>query len=179
MKPLAWTPAVAVACALVAGACSSSSGSNGGDERDASPADAGHPGDAAAPEDHSVADAAAADTGAPLPDAGPPEAASPDAASECAPPVAQGPACGVCVATNCESTWCTCHGDPSNADDAGVTGCERFVKCAQSCVATDAGNPTACLQQICAVAPFSTVEQHEGQAFVDCLVQYCASECAQ
>ncbi|HEY1697388.1 MAG TPA: hypothetical protein VGG39_34740 [Polyangiaceae bacterium] len=179
MKPLAWTTALAVACALVAGACSSSSGGSNVEGHDAGLLDAGHPGDAAVPEDHAVADTAPGDAGASLPDAEVPDAASPDAGAECAPPVAQGPACGVCIATNCESAWCTCRSDPSNADDAGVTGCERFVKCTQNCVATDAGTPTACLQQICAVAPFSTVEQNEGQAFVDCLVQYCASECAQ
>ncbi|HEY6459191.1 MAG TPA: hypothetical protein VIY73_03540 [Polyangiaceae bacterium] len=182
MRPLAWTPAVAVACAcaLAAAACSSSSGgSNGGAERDGGVADAGHGGDAAAVEDHAVVDAPSADTA--IADAGfpAPDGASPDAGEQCAPPSSQGAACGACIATNCEAAWCACRNDPNNPDDAGISGCERFVKCTQECVATDAGTPTACLQQICAVAPFSSVETQEGQAFVSCLVQYCASECPQ
>jgi hypothetical protein len=177
MRLLSSAPALAVGWTLVLAACSSSSGGSGGGNGgvDGGGSDASHSQDSSGGADHSTG----ADVGAS--DAGSPDDASADgpheAAVTCDPPAGQTAACDACIASNCEGAWCACRNDPANVDDAGKSGCEQFVKCAQECVADDAGTPTACLQQICAVAPLTTVEQNEGQNLVGCLVQYCASDC--
>jgi hypothetical protein len=109
--------------------------------------------------------------------------AGPDGGTDagmCQPPVSkQGPACDACITSNCETTWCACRGDTDNVNDAGVSGCLLYVECVQQCVANDAGTPTDCFGTICATASYTTNEQHEGHALVDCRVQYCSTECGQ
>lgn len=87
--------------------------------------------------------------------------------------------CDTCVAESCAPQWCTCAQDPNNTDDAGASGCERYVACVSECVATDAGLPTTCTQTLCAQAPYSTEEQLNGQDLLDCVVLYCSTTCPQ
>ena len=157
--------------ALCEGCSSSSSGAGGGATGDAGASDAGGPRDAVAA-DHAAIEAGVADTGGAL------DAAT-DAGATCAPATSKGSACSACVASNCEAAWCTCQGDPTGIDDAGNSGCLRYVACAEDCVASDAGSPTTCLQQICSGTPLNPIEEHEGQTFIDCLVQYCDAECVE
>jgi len=109
------------------------------------------------------------------------DASAPDAGDEagsCGQPLTgHGTACDGCIATNCEPIWCACAGDPVDVD--GGPGCLQYVTCVEGCVATDAGSPSDCLTSVCAVSPFTTSEQQAGHSFVDCQVQYCASECGQ
>ena len=158
---------------LGAPACSSGSGGgSGGSPADGGASDASHPRDGAV-EDHTAVEASSPDAAV--------EASSVEAGADggvtCAPPTAKGTACAACVQSNCEQAWCTCSSDPANIDDAGNSGCVRYVACAEQCVATDAGTPTDCLQKICAGVPLSPIEENEGQTLVDCLVAYCDSEC--
>jgi hypothetical protein len=90
-----------------------------------------------------------------------------------------GPVCDTCIVQNCEAVWCVCRNDPDHVDDAGRSGCLDYVRCAEVCVAMDAGTPTDCLRTICATADYTIGEQHEGQAYLDCRVQYCSRECSQ
>jgi hypothetical protein len=121
-----------------------------------------------------VLDTGAPDTAVPAPDSG-------DEAGSCGEPhTPLGTTCDGCLQTNCESTWCACAAGSSDADagDAG-SGCLQYVQCVEGCVADDAGSPTDCLTKVCAVAPFTTPQQQAGHAFLDCLVQYCGSDCGQ
>jgi hypothetical protein len=63
--------------------------------------------------------------------------------------------------------------------DGGSTGCLGYAKCVEQCVADDAGTPTSCFQTVCALATYTSTEEQEGQAFLDCLVQYCAPDCGE
>jgi hypothetical protein len=173
------TLGVAVACGASSnsgpippgdGGSSEASASDGGIDRDAAAHDAtsdtGH--DGAGP------DGGASDTG--TQDA-PDDQGGPDAAL-CAPPsTKQGATCDACITANCESMWCACRNDTDSVDDAGVSGCQRYVACAEQCVAADAGTPTDCFKNVCATSAYTSAEQKEGQTFVGCLVQYCAAEC--
>src|ERR1019366_384267 len=89
-----------------------------------------------------------------------------------------GTVCDGCIATNCEPTWCACTAGAADPDagDAG-SGWLQYVACVEGCVQSDAGTPTDCLTTVCAVMPFTTPQQQAGHSFLDCLVQYCGSEC--
>jgi hypothetical protein len=103
-----------------------------------------------------------------------------DAGVTCPPPGSQqGPTCDACIMQNCPAAWCACLADTDNVDDAGISGCIRYVGCVESCVANDGGTPTDCLQTVCATSAYTMNEQHEGQAFLDCSVQYCSTPCGQ
>jgi|SRR5579859_3559958 len=164
-----------------AGACGGASSNNpapgDGGGLDASASDGGFDREAAA-HDAAGHDAAVAEAG---PDAGTEDAAAdqggPDAPLCAAPATKQGAACDTCITANCESLWCACRNDTDSVDDAGVSGCLRYVACAEQCVAADAGTPTDCFKNVCATTAYTSAEQKEGQTFVGCLVQYCASEC--
>jgi hypothetical protein len=178
MNPFASKSTFLAVCVLaLAGAGCSSSSANGGNPADAGAGDATRPEDSAVPldaagqQDHAASDAGSAEDGG--------ESDAGEAGVWCAPPSNKTASCGTCIGSSCENAWCTCLEDPENVDDAGASGCIRYVACVETCVATDAGSPTACLQTICAVAPTTTSEQHAGQEFVDCLVQYCAADCVQ
>jgi hypothetical protein len=145
------------------------------------------PGNEVAP-DAAVADVAiakdvvtAADTGSVI-DVGVQDTAMPDSGEEgglCGEPQTMlGSTCDGCIAQNCDATWCACAADPLDAGDGG-SGCLHYVKCVEECVADDAGSPTDCLTMLCAIAPFTTPQEQAGHAFLDCLVQYCASDCGQ
>jgi hypothetical protein len=90
-----------------------------------------------------------------------------------------GAACDGCVAVNCEPAWCTCASESPAAGtvDSGGGSCLGYAKCVEDCVAQDAGSPTSCFQPICATPAYTTVEEQGGHAYLDCVVQYCASEC--
>ena len=178
MTPFASKSTFLVSCVLaLAGAGCSSSAGNSSVSTDAGAGDATRPEDTGAPADATgQQDHAAGDTGSPADGA---EGDAGEAGVWCAPPPNKTAACGTCIGSSCENAWCTCLQDPENVDDAGASGCIRYVGCVETCVATDAGSPTACLQTICAVAPTTTSEQHAGQEFVDCLVQYCAADCVE
>jgi hypothetical protein len=126
---------------------------------------------------------AAADTGSTF-EAGPHETGAPDAGEDAGycgePHTTLGTVCDGCIATSCEPMWCACAtGTPDpDAGDAG-TGCLQYAQCVEACVLADAGTPTDCLTTVCAVMPFTTPQQQAGHAFLDCLVQYCGSECGQ
>jgi hypothetical protein len=165
---------VCVGCGLLSlgfGSCDGGSSSGGGESgSDSGPSETGAPRDAFGPVDTGVADVFV-----------PVDSAGGDAGEEaglCGEPLTGlGPTCDGCIATNCEPTWCACA-DPADAADAG-TGCLGYVKCVEACVASDAGSPTDCLTTVCAVPQFPMPEQQAGHSFLDCLVQYCASECGQ
>jgi hypothetical protein len=103
------------------------------------------------------------------------------AAPACDLPVvlAADPVCNGCVEQYCDPVWCTCAGDTANVDDAGASGCERYVACVADCVLTDAGLPTTCSQTLCAHAPYSSQEQQDGQKLLDCVVLHCSMQCPQ
>ncbi len=156
---------------------SGSSGSSSGGEPDSAVVDTGAGRDVVA----------AADTGSGV-DASPHESGAPEAAVDASvdgglcgePHTTLGATCDGCVATNCEPMWCACAAgapDPE-AGDAG-SGCLQYADCVEACVRDDAGTPTDCLTTVCAVMPFTTPQQQAGHAFLDCLVQYCGSECGQ
>jgi hypothetical protein len=93
-----------------------------------------------------------------------------------------GTMCDGCIATNCDPTWCACAAGSADAGDAGDagSGCLQYVSCVEQCVEGDGGSPTDCLTTVCALnPPFTPPEQQAGHAFLDCLVQYCGSECGQ
>jgi hypothetical protein len=126
--------------------------------------------------------AALPDTGAAFDASAPADTSAPDAGDDAGwcgmPQTSLGATCDDCVATNCETTWCACIADPVVVGDAG-SGCQSYVQCVESCVAADAGSPSSCLASVCAVPPFTASEQQEGHSFLDCLVQYCGSQCGQ
>jgi hypothetical protein len=163
---------LACGAVLLLAACSSSSGSNnlsGDAGKDASLHEAGS-GDASSYES-SVTDSSAADAGGDAADA---------STLACMLPVelTTEATCNTCVEQYCDPAWCTCAEDMANTDDAGQNGCERYAACVSECVATDAGLPTTCAQTICARAPYSTIEQQDGQELLDCVVLHCAADCA-
>lgn len=153
------------------GSCGSSSSGSAQSVADSGARDAVATHDSAAPDTGAAFDTGAAvDTAAP--DAG-------DDAGWCGmPQTSLGTTCDDCVATNCEPTWCACAADPTVVGDAG-SGCQSYVQCVEDCVASDAGSPSTCLVNVCAVPPFTAAEQQEGHSFLDCLVQYCGSQCGQ
>jgi hypothetical protein len=103
-----------------------------------------------------------------------------DEAYSCGEPYTDlGGKCDDCIETNCEPVWCACATDPPDAADDGGTGCLHYVKCVEECVAQDAGSPTDCLGTICAIAPSTASEQQAGHAYLDCMIQYCATNCGQ
>jgi hypothetical protein len=183
MKTIASTSTLLLVCvgcgalSLGFGSCDgSSSGGEGGTVQEAGQADTGTPRDAAMSVDTgSVLDTGTPDTATASPDSGGDEAGS------CGEPhTGLGATCNACLQTNCEPTWCACATGPADLDagDAG-SGCLQYVQCVEGCVAGDAGSPTDCLTTVCAVAPFTTPQQQAGHAFLDCLVQYCGSDCGQ
>ena len=186
MKTIGSTSTLLRRCALCAlsvgfgvlslgfGSCGSSSSGSGNEIPDVEVGDTGASRDVMA----------AADTSASF-EAGPHETGAPDAAGEDAgscgePHTTLGTVCDGCIAPSCEPTWCGCAAGVADLDagDAG-SGCLQYVACVEGCVQTDAGSPTACLTTVCAVAPFTTPQQQAGHSFLDCLVQYCGSECGQ
>jgi hypothetical protein len=184
MKTLASTSsllALCVACGVLSlgfGSCSSSSsaGGGGGGARDAEAEETTAARDGAAGADSGGAlDAGPRDTGVVAQDSAPEDSGS------CGEPqTALGTMCDECLQTSCEPSWCACAaGEPdSDAGDAG-SGCLQYVQCVQACVESDAGSPTDCLTTVCATAPFTAPQQQAGHSFLDCLVQYCGSECGQ
>ncbi len=158
------------ALALLAACSSSSAGVSEatGDAGDAGVHEAG-PHDAST-SDSSVTDSSAADAGSDASDA---------STLACSLPVTLSTeaGCGACVQQYCDPQWCTCAEDTANTDDAGRNGCERYADCVSECVATDAGLPTTCAQSICAHAPYSSVEQQDGQTLLDCVVLHCSADC--
>jgi hypothetical protein len=182
MRNRAWSTAIIFGAwvALSAASCGGGGGSGNAEATDAAAdSDAGPRYDAHTGPDTGV------DTG---PDAGAGFDARTDATTAmdaadggtCPPPTSTpGPTCDACITQNCEAAWCACRGDTDSVDDAGVSGCIRYVGCVERCVASDSGTPTACLQNVCATSDYTTAEQHEGQAFLDCSVQYCSSPCGQ
>jgi hypothetical protein len=181
MKTIASTSTLLLVClgcgvlSLGFGSCSSSSSSSGGGNEIVPDAgDSGAFGDVGPTVDTgSGIDAAARDTGAP-------DSAGDDAGSCGDPHTTLGTVCDGCIATSCEPTWCTCAAGTADPDagDAG-SGCLQYVACVEGCVQRDAGSPTDCLTTVCAVLPFTTPQQQAGHSFLDCLVQYCGSECGQ
>jgi hypothetical protein len=183
MKTIASTSTLLLVClgcgvlSLGFGSCSSSSSSSGGGNEivpDAAAGDSGASGDVGpAVDTGSGIDAAPRDTGAP-------ESGGDDAGSCGEPHTTLGTVCDGCIATNCDPTWCACVAGTADPDagDAG-SGCLQYVACVEGCVQSDSGSPTDCLTTVCAVAPFTTPQQQAGHSFLDCLVQYCGSECGQ
>jgi hypothetical protein len=170
----------AVACGSSSGSGNFGAGDGGAEDANAADTAIGHDG---APHDATSDTAradASADTGAA--EAGDVDASddaqgNPDAPLCAAPQSKQGPTCDTCIAANCDAQWCACRNDTDSVDDAGVSGCLGYVACAEQCVAADAGTPTYCFKNVCATSAYTAAEQKEGQAFVGCLVQYCANEC--
>ncbi|HEY8087994.1 MAG TPA: hypothetical protein VIF09_09115, partial [Polyangiaceae bacterium] len=133
---------VVLTTAAASSACGgSSTGGGSGGQGDAGSSDGAHP------RDGTVADHAVTDS-APAPEGASGDATGGDGALTCAPPTSRGAACASCVASNCDSAWCNCRADTASIDDAGNSGCVRYVDCAEQCVAADAGTPTDCLQKI-------------------------------
>ena len=157
------------------GSCDGAASNGPESVTDGGPRDSGAARDSSAAQDSGGFDGSAPDTGAP--DTGAADA-GPDAAWCGMPQTSLGTTCDECVATNCETTWCACVADPVVAGDAG-SGCQSYVQCVEDCVAADAGTPTDCLVNVCAVPPFTSSEQKTGHTFLDCLVQYCGSPCGQ
>jgi len=178
MKTFASTSTLLVMCvgcgvlSLGFGSCGSSSSSGVDDQvPDAAVADTGGSKDVSTGADSSsVFDTGGQDTGAP------------DGASEAGscgePHTTLGASCDGCIENNCEATWCACAASSPDAGDGG-SGCLQYAKCVEDCVEDDAGSPTDCLTTVCAVAPFTTPQEQAGHAFLDCLVQYCGTECGQ
>ncbi len=182
MKTIASTSflfVVCVGCAALSlgfGSCDGGSAPAFVSGSDGSVEDSGAASDAAMFADtSSVFDAVAHDTSPDAPDSG-----GEDAGSCGEPRTALGTACDGCLQTNCEPSWCSCAAGAADPDagDAG-SGCLQYVQCVQGCVQNDAGSPTDCLTTVCAVAPFTTPQQQAGHSFLDCLVQYCGSDCGQ
>jgi len=162
---------VLLAAGLLGAACSSSSGSA------TAPQDAGVDAHDAAVVESAAPDVGASDGTTP-PDAG---AGDADGGLACSVPVtvSTSAACDTCVADYCDPAWCTCAQDTANVDDAGANGCERYVACVSECVQTDAGLPTTCTQTLCAHAPYTSEEQQEGRALLNCIVLHCSTDCPQ
>jgi len=182
MKTIASTSTLLLVCvgcgvlSLGFGSCSSDS-SGGGPEtgQEGGLADTGARDVATSADTGSVVDVGPADTAMGAPDTGAGEAGS------CGEPhTTLGTTCDGCIETNCEETWCACAaGTPDpEAGDAG-SGCLQYAQCVEACVKDDAGSPTDCLTAVCAIPPFTTPQQQAGHAFLDCLVQYCGSDCGQ
>jgi len=127
-------------------------------------------GSARADADAGSADAGSADAGSA--DAGSADAGSADAGSADAGSADAGSAdAGSADAGSADA------GGPGGATGEG--GCQGYAQCVEGCVARDAGSPTACFQTVCAIAAYTPTAQQAGHAFLDCLVQYCASECGE
>lgn len=113
-------------------------------------------------------------------DAKTPDGGDEEEAGSCGEPHTMlGATCDGCIQTNCDPMWCACVEDSPDAGGDAGSGCLQYAKCVEDCVEDDAGSPTDCLTTVCAVAPFTTPQQQAGHAFLDCLVQYCGSECGQ
>lgn len=160
------------ACGLGAVGCGSASSSGAGGAALDGGRDAGSH-DAASETDVQLYEAGAGDTS--TPDAGEGDA---DAGPACAiaPTLSPSSACNACVEDYCDPAWCTCAQDTAYVD-AGVNGCERYVACVSQCVQTDAGLPTTCAQSLCAHTPYTSEEQQEGQALLNCVVLHCSMDC--
>jgi hypothetical protein len=178
-----------IALSLDAGACSSSGASGSAALADAGSREGGFT-DSGSTDATGALDATLSDAGV--------DGAGSDAGCGL-PRTRLGATCDDCVETNCEPAWCTCADespppvdtdaataadaafDAASADDAGEAGggCLGYAQCVVDCVADDAGSPTSCFQTVCAVAAYPQAEQEAGHAFLDCLVQYCASDCGE
>jgi hypothetical protein len=172
MKTIASTSRLLVGCLASAvvslgwGSCGSSSAGTETAGDAAPPRDGGAGADVAA--DARVYDAASADSAA---------EAAPEGGACGEPYTGLGATCDDCIVANCDPTWCACAEDPDGAAGDGGS-CLSYVKCVEQCVTSDAGSPSDCLTSVCAASPLTGPEQ-AGHAFLDCLIQYCASECGQ
>jgi hypothetical protein len=181
MKTIGSTSVLFVTCvgfaalSLGFGSCDGASSSGGSEVGpDAGVTDGTSPRDAVAAADtSSVLDTGSVDTGA-APDAGPGEGGL------CGEPhTTLGAACDGCIAQSCDPTWCACAADALDAGGDAGSGCLQYVSCVEACVQDDGGSPTDCLTTVCAVPPFTTPQEQAGHSFLDCLVQYCATDCGQ